>query len=133
MTAYRYAAERHQPFICCRSHAVDSDREARATADAEVARLTAERDALRAALTEAISEAYCPTTAGGTEGKWCLNHDTPMVNEDRCAMVEGWMAALATPAAEGEWCDKCDHPGHLDRVCGEPFVSIMGKVRACQW
>lgn len=69
--------------------------------DAALAAARAESDALRAALTEAIAEAYCPTTAGGTEGKWCLNHDTPMVTPAICAMVEGWMAALAGGSRPG--------------------------------
>lgn len=79
----------------------------------DLAAARAESDTLRAALTEAIAEAYCPATAGGTEGKWCLNHDTPMVTPAICAMVKGWMAALAPSPAEPaapERCATCDRP-----------------------
>jgi hypothetical protein len=83
-------------------------------AQQEVARLTESRDyymaravelaatcvELRAALEEAIGEASCPTTSGGTEGKWCLNHDTPMADAGICVMVKGWLSALARPSED---------------------------------
>jgi hypothetical protein len=34
-------------------------------------------------------EQFCVATSGGTEGKWCCNHDDfPMVGETDCALMQ---------------------------------------------
>ena len=42
-----------------------------------------------------LDDQYCPATSGGTEGKWCLNHDAPMVDDLKCWTVAALADALA--------------------------------------
>lgn len=42
-----------------------------------------------------LDDQDCPATSGGTEGKWCLNHDAPMVDDLKCWTVAALADALA--------------------------------------
>jgi hypothetical protein len=76
---------------------------AKGSTDAADAALIAEsRNALPALLAvaelarEMLEEVWCVATGGGTGGKWCMNHDTPMMDDGAdCATAERWRAALA--------------------------------------
>jgi hypothetical protein len=65
-------------------------------------------EVLAAALCDLLDEQFCPSTSGGTGGKWCLNHDDqPMVDDDQCYLIarcrEALNAAghLSVPAKSG--------------------------------
>lgn len=54
--------------------------------------------ALREALERLVSVSWCVATSGGTEGKWCCNHDVPMADDNDCLLVRDCRAALANEA-----------------------------------
>jgi hypothetical protein len=57
--------------------------------------LEARVKALEAALGDAVDEAWCVATSGGTGGKWCVNHDTPMDTETECHWLGSLRSCLA--------------------------------------
>jgi hypothetical protein len=56
--------------------------------------LEARVEALEAALGDAVAEAWCVATSGGTGGKWCINHDTPMATETECHWLDSLRSCL---------------------------------------
>lgn len=59
-------------------------------------RLRSENDRLRDVLRDLAGEQFCVSTSGGTEGKWCCNHDDqPMVDETECALMRRVWETLA--------------------------------------
>lgn len=66
----------------------------------EVIRLRSENDRLRDVLRTLAGEQFCVSTSGGTEGKWCCNHDDfPMVGETDCALMQRVWETLAQTGA----------------------------------
>lgn len=62
--------------------------------------LRAENGRLRDVLRTLAGEQFCVATSGGTEGKWCCNHDDfPMVGETDCALMQRVWEALAQTGA----------------------------------
>lgn len=55
------------------------------------------------AFRDLLAEQFCPSSGGGTEGRWCLNHDNQrMVDDDHCELVvwcHGVLSALDPEAA----------------------------------
>lgn len=47
------------------------------------------------AAAEMLDEVMCHATSGGTEGKWCIEHDVPMTGANQCFTSDRWRAALA--------------------------------------
>jgi len=69
----------------------------------EAAALRAEVERLRAALDDLLAEQKCPSTSGGTEDQWCMDHGYPMVDENRCSLIfccEEVLAASVPAAPE---------------------------------
>lgn len=44
---------------------------------------------------EMLQEVVCHATSGGTEGKWCIEHDVPMRDDMQCEKAYRWLLALA--------------------------------------
>ena len=55
------------------------------------------------AFRDLLAEQSCPSTSGGTDGKWCLNHDDQrMVDDERCHLIvwcHGVLSALDSVVA----------------------------------
>jgi hypothetical protein len=62
-------------------------------AEAALAEVCADAERLAEAM-DAAGIPACFPTSGGTDGVWCVTHDTPMVGE-RCEARVAWDAALA--------------------------------------
>lgn len=62
-----------------------------AHAPADLAALLAVADAAA----EMLDEVVCHATSGGTGGKWCIEHDRPMLADATdCEAARGWRDAL---------------------------------------
>ncbi len=93
--------------------------EAIRTAEARVA-------ALEGALRDLLAEQFCPASSGGSEGRWCLQHDDqPMASETECALIADARAVLAGAAAsEDPDPDLVEWTADVNRRSGEYLARI---------